>query len=66
MAVVAIILTYWIYQLLIDFYWFQPVANADFIVPVDIDGTVHQVRLELSCDWLVGDLHGVVVCRCMF
>jgi RNA polymerase II subunit A small phosphatase-like protein len=43
MAVVAIILTYWIYQLLIDFYWFQPVANADFIVPVDIDGTVHQV-----------------------
>lgn len=23
---------------------FQPISNADFIVPVEIDGTVHQVR----------------------
>lgn len=24
-------------------YSFQPIGNADFIVPVEIDGTVHQV-----------------------
>lgn len=32
--------------LIIFFYFFvhfQPIANADFIVPVEIDGTVHQV-----------------------
>ena len=23
--------------------YFQPISNADFIVPVEIDGTVHQV-----------------------
>lgn len=23
---------------------FQPISNADFIVPVEIDGTVHQVQ----------------------
>ena len=26
-----------------DHYLFQPVHNADFIVPVEIDGTIHQV-----------------------
>jgi len=26
----------------------QPVYNADFIIPVEIDGTVHQVSL-LTC-----------------
>ena len=25
--------------------YFQPVSNADFIVPVEIDGTIHQVSL---------------------
>ena len=25
--------------------FFQPISNADFIVPVEIDGTVHQVSL---------------------
>lgn len=25
------------------FYFQQPVNNADFIIPVEIDGTVHQV-----------------------
>lgn len=24
-------------------FFFQPVHNADFIVPVEIDGTIHQV-----------------------
>lgn len=26
-----------------NFIFFQPISNADFIVPVEIDGTVHQV-----------------------
>ncbi len=26
--------------------YFQPVSNADFIVPVEIDGTIHQVRIH--------------------
>lgn len=25
--------------------WLQPISNADFIVPVEIDGIVHQVLL---------------------
>ena len=25
------------------FFYLQPISNADFIVPVEIDGTVHQV-----------------------
>jgi TFIIF-interacting CTD phosphatase-like protein len=31
--------------MLISFYLplFQPISNADFIVPVEIDGTIHQV-----------------------
>ena len=24
-------------------FYFQPINNADFIVPVEIDGTIHQV-----------------------
>lgn len=28
---------------LASFFPLQPIANADFIVPVEIDGTVHQV-----------------------
>lgn len=32
----------WIKFLIPDPY-FQPISNADFIVPVEIDGTVHQV-----------------------
>ena len=27
---------------------FKPVSNADFIVPVEIDGTIHQVFLTLA------------------
>ena len=27
---------------------FQPVSNADFIVPVEIDGTVHQVSRNIQ------------------
>lgn len=26
----------------------QPISNADFIVPVEIDGTVHQVMWSVS------------------
>lgn len=29
--------------LLCSIVFFQPISNADFIVPVEIDGTVHQV-----------------------
>lgn len=28
-------------------YFFQPISNADFIVPVEIEGTVHQVSHSL-------------------
>ncbi len=28
--------------------YFQPVSNADFIVPVEIDGTIHQVSFNAS------------------
>lgn len=27
---------------------FQPIGNADFIVPVEIDGTVHQVCKNIT------------------
>ena len=27
--------------------WLQPVYNADFVIPVEIDGNVHQVSLLL-------------------
>ena len=27
-----------------SFFFLQPISNADFIVPVEIDGTIHQVR----------------------
>ena len=27
---------------------FQPISNADFIVPVEIEGTVHQVSTSSS------------------
>ena len=30
--------------MLVCFVMFQPVHNADFIVPVEIDGTIHQVN----------------------
>ena len=30
----------------------QPVYNADFVIPVEIDGTVHQVSLIL-CRYLL-------------
>lgn len=30
----------------------QPVNNADFIIPVEIDGTVHQV-MQLSCVFFI-------------
>lgn len=30
--------------LIIVFFSLQPISNADFIVPVEIDGTIHQVR----------------------
>jgi len=26
----------------------QPVGNADFVIPVEIDGTIHQVTASLS------------------
>jgi carboxy-terminal domain RNA polymerase II polypeptide A small phosphatase len=29
---------------------FKPVANADFVVPVEIDGQVHQVSSLTLCD----------------
>lgn len=32
----------------------QPVNNADFIIPVEIDGVVHQVR-----DWVWGEAVGL-------
>jgi len=28
---------------MVNHYFFQPISNADFVVPVEIDGTVHQV-----------------------
>ena len=31
--------------MLVCFVMFQPVHNADFIVPVEIDGTIHQVNI---------------------
>jgi len=32
---------------------FQPISNADFIVPVEIDGTIHQVSavVPLALSW---------------
>ena len=36
----------------------QPVSNADFIVPVEIDGIIHQVcetvALGIICDYVLG------------
>lgn len=32
-----------IVSLLFFYVFLQPISNADFIVPVEIDGTVHQV-----------------------
>ncbi len=45
------------------FVYFQPVSNADFIVPVEIDGTIHQVKCEhlriqlCTCVVFLGILH---------
>ena len=33
-----------IFIMFVCFVIFQPVHNADFIVPVEIDGTIHQVK----------------------
>ncbi|XP_043542297.1 carboxy-terminal domain RNA polymerase II polypeptide A small phosphatase 1-like [Chiloscyllium plagiosum] len=30
---------------------FKPVSNADFIIPVEIDGNVHQVRVKIFTEW---------------
>lgn len=39
----------------------QPVDNADFIIPVEIDGTVHQVGLQKEhadlCFWLYSHVY---------
>lgn len=31
-----------------SFFFLQPISNADFIVPVEIDGTIHQVNKAKS------------------
>jgi len=31
----------------------QPVSNPDFVIPVEIDGTIHQVCLHLLCCYMV-------------
>lgn len=36
----------------------QPVNNADFIIPVEIDGVVHQVR-----GWVLGGSSGLGICH---
>ena len=45
---------------IILFVLLQPISNADFIVPVEIDGTVHQVNFFLFCFCLF-----VCVCICV-
>ena len=37
----------------------QPVNNADFIIPVEIDGTVHQVIMVASLSNLSKHVHPV-------
>lgn len=35
----------------------QPISNADFIVPVEIDGTVHQVQFKCVQMWPWVNVH---------
>lgn len=40
----------------------QPISNADFIVPVEIEGTTHQVNYCVCLPWR----RGGCVCVCVY
>ncbi|MGH0169423.1 UNVERIFIED_CONTAM: hypothetical protein FKN15_068927 [Acipenser sinensis] len=39
---------------------FKPVNNADFIIPVEIDGTVHQVSAKRSCVAVIVQIRSLI------
>lgn len=43
----------------------QPISNADFIVPVEIEGTTHQVNYGVPCVSVFA-VEGRGLCLCMY